>query len=123
LKKYIGIFREVFIKNNSSNEVYLEGDIMKRIKLGRTLRQIAEEGVETFYNGSLANQIINEIKKKGGILSLDDLRQYRLDFQEAKSINLNDSLKCFSSPPPSSGFIVTFILNIMIGFIFLCFFI
>ncbi len=38
---------------------------MKRIKLGRTLRKIASEGIETFYNGSLADQIINEIQKKG----------------------------------------------------------
>lgn len=38
---------------------------MKRIKLGRTLRQISEEGVETFYNGNLAEKIISEIQKKG----------------------------------------------------------
>ena len=38
---------------------------MKRIKLGRTLRRISEEGIETFYNGSLADQIIDEIQKKG----------------------------------------------------------
>ncbi len=59
------MFREVFVKNVSTNEIYKEGDIMKRIKLGRTLRKIASEGIETFYNGSLADQIINEIQKKG----------------------------------------------------------
>jgi gamma-glutamyltranspeptidase len=59
------LFREVFVKNVSTNELYKEGDMMKRIKLGRTLRQIASEGIETFYNGSIANQIINEIQKKG----------------------------------------------------------
>jgi gamma-glutamyltranspeptidase len=49
----------------STNEVYQEGDRMKRIKLGRTLRRISREGIETFYNGSLADQIIDEIQKKG----------------------------------------------------------
>jgi gamma-glutamyltranspeptidase len=53
------------VKNKSSDEVYQEGDRMKRIKLGRTLRRIAQEGIETFYNGSLADQIIDEIQKKG----------------------------------------------------------
>lgn len=38
---------------------------MKRIKLGQTLRKIANEGVQTFYNGSLADQIVDEIQKKG----------------------------------------------------------
>jgi len=57
--------REVFVKNMSTNEVYQEGDRMKRIKLGRTLRRISREGIETFYNGSLADQIIDEIQKKG----------------------------------------------------------
>jgi len=59
------LFREVFVKNVSTNEVYKEGDMMKRIKLGRTLRKIAAEGIDTFYNGSLADQVINEIQKKG----------------------------------------------------------
>jgi gamma-glutamyltranspeptidase len=59
------LFREVFVKNNSTNEVYKEGDLMKRIKLGRTLRRIAERGVETFYKGDLSKQIISEIQKKG----------------------------------------------------------
>ncbi len=53
------------MKNISSNEVYQEGDRMKRIKLARTLRRISQEGIETFYNGSLADQIIDEIQKKG----------------------------------------------------------
>jgi gamma-glutamyltranspeptidase len=59
------LFREIFVKNSSTNELYKEGDLMKRIKLGRTLRQISEEGVETFYNGNLAEKIISEIQKKG----------------------------------------------------------
>ncbi len=64
-KTFVILFREVFVKNNSTNEVYKEGDLMKRIKLGRTLRQIAEEGVDTFYNGNLSKKIIYEIQKRG----------------------------------------------------------
>jgi gamma-glutamyltranspeptidase len=134
--------REIFVKNSSTNELYKEGDLMKRIKLGRTLRQISEEGVETFYNGNLAKKIISEIQKKGflknislfilekvfyfkylgGILTLDDLRRYNIDFQEALSVDLNDSLKVFTSTAPSSGPIMTFILNIMTGLLFTLFY-
>jgi len=51
-------------------------------------------------------------------LTKEDLRQYKLDFQEALSVDLNNSLKAFTSSSPSSGSILLFILNIMLGFIF-----
>ena len=88
---------------------------MKRVKLGRTLRQISTEGIETFYNGSLADQIVDEIQKKGGILIKEDLQQYKLDFHQAISVPLNDSLKIFTGSAPSSGSIIVFILNVMLG--------
>lgn len=64
----LNIFREIFVKNSSTNEVYGEGDLMKRIKLGQTLRKISEEGVDTFYKGDLADQIIYEIQNRGRFL-------------------------------------------------------
>lgn len=91
---------------------------MKRIKLGQTLRQIALEGIETFYNGTIADKIINEIQKKGGILTKKDLKEYKLDFKEALSINLNNSFKLYTSSSPSSGSIILFIINLMFGFNF-----
>lgn len=91
---------------------------MKRVKLGRTLRQISTEGIETFYNGSLADRIVDEIQKKGGILTKEDLRQYKIDFHQSISIPLNDSLKIFTSSAPSSGSIIVFILNVMFGEIY-----
>jgi gamma-glutamyltranspeptidase/glutathione hydrolase/leukotriene-C4 hydrolase len=59
-----------------------------------------------------------ELNFEGGILTKEDLRQYKLDFQEALSVDLNNSLKAFTSSSPSSGSILLFILNIMLGFIF-----
>ncbi|CAF1468873.1 unnamed protein product, partial [Rotaria sordida] len=111
-------FQEIFVKNHLTNELYKEGDIMKRTKLAQTLRQIAKEGVQTFYNGDLAKKIINEIQKRGGILTLEDLREYDIDFHEAISIDLNNSFKAFTSLAPSSGPILAFILNIISGYNF-----
>ncbi|UJR24668.1 hypothetical protein I4U23_006041 [Adineta vaga] len=110
--------REVFVKNLTTNELYQEGDLMKRPKLARTLQKIAQEGIETFYNGDLADKIVSEIQRKGGILTQNDLRQYGLDFQEALSFNLNTSLKAFTSSAPSNGPILALILNIMFGYQF-----
>ncbi|CAF3354897.1 unnamed protein product [Rotaria sp. Silwood2] len=57
--------REIFVKNNLTNEVYREGNTMKRLKLAKTLRRISEEGVDIFYNGDLGDQVIHEIQNKG----------------------------------------------------------
>jgi len=127
-------FREVFVKNQTTNELYQEGDMMKRIKLGQTLTKISQEGVQTFYHGALADQIVDEIQKKGfsfllnqtkdfvyfsgGILSKEDLSQYKVDFQEALSTQLNDKFKAYTSLSPSSGPVLLFILNIMMGLSF-----
>ncbi|CAF1417852.1 unnamed protein product [Adineta ricciae] len=110
--------RNIFVKNSTTAELYKEGDLMRRPKLARTLQQIADEGVESFYQGRLSNKIVSEIQKRGGILTLNDLRQYGLDFQEALSFNLNSSLKAFTTSAPSSGPILALILNIMLGYDF-----
>ncbi len=49
---------------------------------------------------------------------MDDLRKYDVDFHEAISIDLNNSLKAFTTLAPSSGPILAFILNIMSGYNF-----
>jgi gamma-glutamyltranspeptidase / glutathione hydrolase / leukotriene-C4 hydrolase len=57
----------------------------------------------------------------GGILTKEDLRRYRLSFAEAVPIQLNGSLTAFTTPAPSSGPILAFILNILFGLFFLLF--
>ncbi|CAF2748616.1 unnamed protein product [Rotaria sp. Silwood2] len=110
--------REIFVKNNLTNEVYREGNTMKRLKLAKTLRRISEEGVDIFYNGDLGDQVIHEIQNKGGILTRDDLRQYKLDFSESIGVNLTNELIGYTSSAPSSGPILIFILNILLDYNF-----
>ena len=42
-----------------------------------TLRTIAKEGGQSFYRGSLAKRIAADMAANGGIISEDDLAQYR----------------------------------------------
>ncbi|CAF2653013.1 unnamed protein product [Rotaria sp. Silwood2] len=108
--------RELFVKNNKTNELYTAGDIMKRPKYAATLEIIAEQGVEAFYTGVLADKIVKEIQDHGGIITKQDLADYQVDFDEALRVNLNDSLTAFTTKAPSSGPILIFILNILRGY-------
>lgn len=53
----------MFLKEDG--ELYEDGDLMTRPKLADTLQTIADEGVEAFYSGSLADNIIADIKDYG----------------------------------------------------------
>ena len=61
----ISLFRELFVKPDGS--VVKEGDIIKNTKLAQTLRRISEDP-HTFYNGTLAQDIVDDITDHGSIL-------------------------------------------------------
>lgn len=51
----------------------VEGDWIKRVNYGKTLERIAKEGPGSFYEGDIAENLVHAVKRKGGILSLDDV--------------------------------------------------
>ncbi len=53
------------------------GDILKQPDLASTLQRIEEQGAEGFYTGGVAEKLVAEMKRGGGLISLDDLASYR----------------------------------------------
>jgi gamma-glutamyltranspeptidase/glutathione hydrolase len=47
--------------------------------LGRTLRRLASEGLRSFYEGAIAEEMVSFVRANGGVLSLDDLASYRAE--------------------------------------------
>ncbi|KAK3589113.1 hypothetical protein CHS0354_017077 [Potamilus streckersoni] len=106
------------VTNPFTNTYYKEGDIMKRPKLAATLEIIAKEGPDAFYNGSLSENITRDIQDAGGIITKEDLSSYTAVIKEPLNITLHDQSLVFSPPPPSSGAVYLFILNILSGYNF-----
>ncbi|CAI5651123.1 unnamed protein product [Oreochromis niloticus] len=110
------------IGNTSLRELYLDkngnllktGDIVKFEKLADTLETIANEGPDVFYNGTIAKNLISDIQKAGGKLTLEDLASYEAKVTDAWNISLGE-YRMYFPPPPSGGAILSFILNIMKG--------
>ena len=88
---------------------------MKRPNYANTLEKIANQGVDAFYTGELADTIVKEIQDQGGIITKQDLAEYQVEYEEALSVTLNESLTAFTTHAPSSGPILIFILNILRG--------
>ena len=109
----------MFVKNNETNELYTTNDTIKRPAYADTLQRIADlgvdDGVNDFYNGTLADKIVKEIQDRGGIITKEDLQQYQVQLNESLSVSLNDSLTAYTTHAPSSGPLLIFILNILRG--------
>lgn len=85
-----------------SGKLLKYGDICFNMELGNTLQEIAEQGPGALYNGSVGERLIEDVRKAGGILTMEDLRNYRARVTNAVEA---DALgyKILGMPPPSSG--------------------
>ncbi|KAK6517845.1 hypothetical protein TWF506_005021 [Arthrobotrys conoides] len=71
-----------FLFKDGTDELLKEGEVMYRPALGKTLRTIAEKGMDGFYKGAVAKSLVKFVKRKGGILTLEDLETYEADIEE-----------------------------------------
>jgi gamma-glutamyltranspeptidase/glutathione hydrolase len=84
--------------------------------LAGTLRRIASDGPEAFYTGPIARAIADDLAKRGGLVTADDLADYELRFR-APVRGTYRGYEVHSFPPVSSGGVALIeTLNILEGF-------
>ncbi|MFN6033436.1 MAG: gamma-glutamyltransferase, partial [Dolichospermum sp.] len=69
--------------------------------LAKTLEAISENP-QSFYRGKIAETIASDMKKNGGLITIEDLKQYQAIWRNPVCGNFRKSKIC-SMPPPSSG--------------------
>jgi gamma-glutamyltranspeptidase / glutathione hydrolase len=103
--------KTVFEQNNKypvafvKNTAWKKGDTLVQSELAATLQRILQFGRDGFYKGETANIIQNEMLASGGIISLDDLRNYKAQKRQAVSFSYRGH-KIISMPLPSSGGVI-----------------
>jgi len=116
LKGYLDEFPELRRFVNVNGHEISESDTLRQPELARTLRLIARDGPAAFYNGPIARMIIDEMKERGGLITLEDLRRYEAKFR-SPVYGEYKGYRIVSAPPPSSGgTILIEILNILEGY-------
>ena len=98
--------RSDFIKVNGNETFYgykfKAGDTVKNHAIASTLKIIQKNGKKGFYEGPIAKIIVDKVKKTGGIISLNDMKNYSPVWRDLINFKYKD-LDVFSMGPPSSG--------------------
>ncbi|KAJ4842111.1 gamma-glutamyltransferase [Turnera subulata] len=104
LKTQSGILADEGLRHifASDGTLLQPGDTCYNKKLADTLRKISKYGVKAFYNGSIAHNLVGDVQKHGGILTVEDLRRYQVKIREPISSKVL-GYKILGMPPPSSG--------------------
>ncbi|XP_074700481.1 glutathione hydrolase 5 proenzyme isoform X1 [Strix aluco] len=89
------------------------GETFRWPALQQTLRAVAENGAAAFYEGQIGKALVDDIKKAGSSISLEDLQAYKAEVSSALNITLNNHTTVFSPGPPMGGAVLMFILKIL----------
>ncbi|GAC1422433.1 MAG: gamma-glutamyltransferase [Flavisolibacter sp.] len=88
----------VFQKNSK----WKQGDTLRQPELAQTLIRIRDLGAKGFYQGKTADLIVAEMKRGGGIITLEDLASYQAKWRTPHSF-LYKGYTIIGMPMPSSG--------------------
>ncbi|OAB78857.1 gamma-glutamyltransferase [Cochleicola gelatinilyticus] len=99
---YADIFLEVNGETSIFTKQHKAGDTLINKALAATLQRISENGHAEFYGGKTGQQLVEFIKKKNGIITIEDLHAYEAEWRDPIVFNYKE-LKIISMAPPSSG--------------------
>ncbi|NIZ14061.1 gamma-glutamyltransferase [Phaeobacter sp. HF9A] len=88
------------------------GDIHRQPELAETLRRIAEHGREGFYEGPVAEDMVNRLQELGGVHTLEDFAATKGDYVTPISAEYQ-GLRIHQVPPNNQGLTALVMLNLM----------
>jgi len=78
------------------------GATLKRPSLARVLRAFAKHGAAVIYGGVVGQEVAAAVRKHGGIMTLQDLRAYRVRTRKPLEATVF-GYRWVTAPPPSAG--------------------
>nr|CAB3248958.1 gamma-glutamyltranspeptidase 1-like [Phallusia mammillata] len=103
--------------DKTKKDVKKTNDVVKNPLLEETMVKISKDGSNVFYSSPMADKMVSEIQKSGGIITAKDFETYQA--VERKPINVtlpNGKYKLFAPPLPLGGPVFAMIMSIMDSF-------
>jgi gamma-glutamyltranspeptidase / glutathione hydrolase len=104
--------RRIFLPDNRAPEI---GEVHRQPELAATLRLIAKGGRAAFYEGPVAEDIVEYLTGLGGVHTLSDFAEARGEYVTPISAPFRDT-EIYECPPNGQGVIALLILNILARF-------
>ncbi len=111
-KEYEG-FSELYLKNGGPREF---GDIVKNPDLADTMEQVAKNGVDWFYNGPVADEMVEHINRNKGLFTKEDFVNCRPKPRTPVRGTYRGYDIISMAPPSSGGTHIVQMLNILENF-------
>lgn len=92
-------FKELYTNDGMPREA---GTLVRNPDLADTMEQVAENGVDWFYNGPIAEEFVAAAQKYGGVIEVEDLRNTSAVYRKPIRGTYR-GYEVISMPPPSSG--------------------
>lgn len=108
-------FSRIFLHDD--HQPFQPGELMTLHDLACTLKEIADKGARSFYEGSITKAIVDDLEMNGGLLTLDDFFSHQSEWMEPLSVPYRD-YTAFNLPPNTQGMTSLAILNILNQFDF-----
>jgi gamma-glutamyltranspeptidase/glutathione hydrolase len=93
------------------------GEIFKNTRLANTLKRIAAVGVEGYYKGEIAQQLVRCSEQLGGLFTLNDFADHHSDWVEPIAASYR-GYNIYEMPPATQGFVALEMLKIVEGYEF-----
>jgi gamma-glutamyltranspeptidase/glutathione hydrolase len=111
--RIIGAFSEAKRIFQRDGKFYQEDEILRQPELAATLERLKSQGPREYYEGQTAQLIAADMREHDGLITLDDLKNYRAVLREPLKGSYH-GYDILSMPPPSSGGIALLeMLNIL----------
>ena len=91
---------KVFFKEDKG--LYSAGEILIQKDLASTLKELSKNGPDAFYSGKIAQLIVEEMERNGGLITLEDLKNYNVA-ERQPLVGSYKGYEIVSMPPSSSG--------------------
>jgi gamma-glutamyltranspeptidase/glutathione hydrolase len=115
--------RDGFARHPEAAKIYLPGgkipkpgDRFINKDYAETLKVLAREGGDAFYRGSIARRIAEDMAANGGIITVEDLAQYRAMERAPLSGRYRGHMVYSAPPPVSTGLQMVETLQILDGY-------
>lgn len=84
------------------NRPYEEGEVFKQPALAKTLIAVSEQGADYMYSGAWAKKLVEIVQAEGGLMAMEDLKDYQVKWAEPLTATLN-GFELHTMPPPVRG--------------------